>query len=292
MCGAISIAIEKKHMKDEVIDYILNMDSLGQISLDSKPQRLIGETWAEALERTNSFTSDVITSNTADAFGLDTKVEDSRTYYMSGDSQIDEIQMADELSHLKAQLRIWFESCDGYNPYELLMFDDGDHVVYDVDYDDSVSYVRAEAISLIRNYPAQEFKTVVLDLLQSTRYNDKADYQQPFGTVIPKHKIAGVLGRLDEGEIEADEAMSLIKEINKPVINEYMVFIQADYCDGQAYINTPDGEFGGDGYVELSSTYPMCIGTYRGESPEQAIGYAASDMEASEEILFAVQIQN
>ncbi len=287
----MSITILKEDINDALIDHIFQMDSLGQITLDDKYQRLHGESWADAFERLGTYTHEHLSTNTADAFGLSGKLQEAEILVLGGTSELDDTQLADELSSFNTEVRVWFESCDGFNASELIVFSDGDHILYDVDYDDSVPIIRADALNLIRNYPAPEFKTVVLDLLQSTRFNDKANYPKPFDAVIQRHKVATVLGRLDEGEIESAEAMDLIKEINKPVMNEYMVLVDSDYCDGQAILTKTEGEFGGDGHVELSRTYPICVGTYRGESPEQAIKQAAESMEADEEIFTAVPIQ-
>ena len=74
-------------------------------------------------------------------------------------------------------------------------------------------------------------------------------------------------------------------------MNSYIVMVKEDYCDGQAIVIHPDGEMGGEHYVELYRTCPICIGTYRSESAEQAIKEAAQDFQADEGIFTAVQIQ-
>lgn len=77
---------------------------------------------------------------------------------------------------------------------------------------------------------------------------------------------------------------------NEKKLKAYLVMINEEYCDGQAIITHPNGEFGGEHYVELSNTYPICIGTYRSESRAEAIRQAAKDFECHETILTAQRL--
>lgn len=73
--------------------------------------------------------------------------------------------------------------------------------------------------------------------------------------------------------------------------NTYLILIKADYCDGQAIVTHPDGEMGGKHYLELHRTYPISIGTYRGESDAEAISEAAQVFGCSTEILYAEELK-
>lgn len=73
-------------------------------------------------------------------------------------------------------------------------------------------------------------------------------------------------------------------------MNSFLVMVNEEYCDGQAIITHPDGQFGGEHYVELRRTYPICIGTYRSESAIEAIDEAAREFEYDKNILSAIQV--
>ena len=74
-------------------------------------------------------------------------------------------------------------------------------------------------------------------------------------------------------------------------LGTYLILIHPDYCDGQAIVNRLNGEMGGEHYVELHRTYPLCIGTYRGESDTEAIETAAREFDCDSQILYARELK-
>lgn len=286
MCDAIAITIQEKFVTDEFVERLIHLDSIGRINLDRLPIKQNNKTWLETFKDTLFSSKENISGTTANMYGISEQTEESIVCF-GADGRMDSDDFLKEFKDFGIDIRVFFESCDGFNATELFIFSDGTHILYDVD-TDGHAIIQADSIHYIRNYPPKAFKAVVLDLLEQTNFNTKVTTIKPFNKMLKKHEIANVLDKLDEGDIGIGEALSMIKDLE---LNDYMVFIDASYCDGQAYINKPDGEFGGDGYVELSSTYPICVGTYRGKSEDEAIRIAASQMQSNEEIFYAVQIQ-
>lgn len=72
---------------------------------------------------------------------------------------------------------------------------------------------------------------------------------------------------------------------------KFLVVVQADYVDGVAILERPDGEFGGEGYVELKDSKEVVLGSYNAPSKEDAIEFAATSWEVSSEVLDAYEIR-
>jgi len=65
----------------------------------------------------------------------------------------------------------------------------------------------------------------------------------------------------------------------------YLVVTNEAYTDPTGFLSHPDGERGGEGWVEFKNAKEVVLGTYMADSDEQAIDMAAIEWEVSKEVL-------